>query len=790
MRSLLDELISAREKPFLPVTPTVVFAMGSVGAECICRLKEALLADGEHVLKATRFCLICDEEKTESISTAEMTKPDLTFPFPFKITPESTRREILSLFLSQRDAFVQKLRHCITDDLLKAESLRDIPMITGGLNLTVFTIGSLCEMETLGLGIEIERFIEEELGAFISGLKVYHISIFVLPEGDHPKAPLIYAFLRELDSLHSAEEKTTPQISYLISPVNGEMEGVLHSSEVAEMICEFVRLNVYSNLRDSLGEFLVNYNEAYLSFGTASAIFPAKKIMEQKGRSFTAQLIRQECLKPDSAPAEMVRKHVEDEQKTPEALYERMIIKSEGGDVFRELTLPPLLFREVEMRYWPDRIASYDGLFERDTVQRQMKIIDKNSLRIQTRMDDSIASNIDEMVKKNPSPSVAASFLEQLIGEMEKAHNHALHLAEETNKKIPQLTYFKERLIKTIQNYPSSLAVATRYGLIGLIGFYWLWKTIDFLKRHGERFVNSALLPPVPVTAVIVLVASIAGIGLTIGLALSRLINRRREYIQAVEKKHKLTVELYARRKVRQVIEAHLNSLRKLKEDVSAFREKLGKCADELEEYQETPDSTIAQSLLKRLRLSFDYKQESSAPNYRAEARTFIEKGGFDGWSNIQAEELEKRVITFATEGYEYILGYDVQNILTKHISESVRQDLISELFNRASFFLQVKDRGKLTVTPNFLFVYDESQRQTIQSIVGNAITNYHPITTYDAYRTGFCRIVSPVELANISSLPTWRRAYSAYPEKQNLHLVDDWETLPEPLKDEGEGTE
>ena len=776
MRTLLDELaIVRRGKAFLPITPAIVFAMGSLGAECIHRLKESLLDDGEHVLRATRFCLVCNEETAKSFSETPLL-------FPINTAPESTRREALSLFLSQKDSFIQKVRSCIVDDLLNAANLKGIPVVTSGLNLTVFVVGSLCEIETLSFGIEMEKFIEEELTPFISGLKVRHISIFVLPEGEHPKAPLIYAFLKELDRLHSAYSGINPQTCYLISPVNGEIAGVLQSSERAEMICEFIRLNIYSTLPHSLWQLLNDFS-AYLSFGIASAVFPATKIIEQKSRDFAAQLIRQECLKPEFAPVEMVRKHVEDGQKDPEALYERMITKPEGGNVFGELTLPPLLFHEVEMRYWPDRIASYDGLFERDTVQRLIKIIDRNSLRIQAKMDEMTASSIDEMVRKNPSPSIAISFLELLIGEMEKALSHAIQLAEETNKKIPQLTCFKDRLIKAIQNYPSSLAIAARYGLVGLLGFYWLWKLTDFLKRHGERFVNSALFPSVPVIAIVVLIVILTGIGLTTGLARSKLINRRREYIQAVENKHELTLEVYARNKVRQVIEAHLNSLRKLKEDVSAFKERLVGCADELEKYPESPDSVVAQSLLKRLRLSFEYKKGSSAPNYRAEARDFIGKGGFDGWGDVQVEELMDRFIAFSMEGYKYILDYDVQNILTTHISENDRRDLISELFNRASFFLQVKDRERLTIAPNYLFIYDETQGRTI---VENIVSSYTPVTTYDAHRIGFCRIVSPVELANISSLATWRSAYSAYSEKQELHLTDDWGSLPDPLKDEG----
>ena len=220
-----------------------------------------------------------------------------------------------------------------------------------------------------------------------------------------------------------------------------------------------------------------------------------------------------------------------------------------------------------------------------------------------------------------------------------------------------------------------------------------------FLREHAGYLIDPFYLPGLAVLASVFLVLDVAAVCLTLIVHERRLLRCRREYVEAVEEKHRRTLEFQARQAVKEILDGLVGTGGIDEAGESPRRsERLGKpqrfneqTIRAVREPFFNPSSTIMRSVLDQLKLSQDYAYKAGAQyNPPEEMKDFIREG-FLGGAAVTTDRLTQRLLNFSRKGFPNLREIRVDDLVMKNTDENRRRQLFNDLRDRSALFFKVR---------------------------------------------------------------------------------------------------
>ena len=322
--------------------------------------------------------------------------------------------------------------------------------------VNVFIITSVCGGTGAGIFLDtayLVRYVISQLGGPTSSCYINGVlalpSVFptVDPQGIESNA---FAALAELDYLMDnpswnvdynnelVSNITVPaqrpfNICYLIESQNERQSGLIGLDEIAPMIAEAVYLQVSDQVGNAnasafdnvhkLGQSVLNpltdqmRPTAYSSFGTASIVFPADKIIEYSAHSLGQELIAGELLRPANdaaAVAKVLDEFIQANQVDKDTLLDSLARDAEGR--VRGVVIQPTQLDNTELKDLPRAVSTVVARATKNLDDELLPMLDNNQAVARTRLDGVLATEINRLVE---DPAYGLNFADKFLALMD-----------------------------------------------------------------------------------------------------------------------------------------------------------------------------------------------------------------------------------------------------------------------------------------------------------------------------------------------------------------------------------
>lgn len=322
--------------------------------------------------------------------------------------------------------------------------------------VNVFIITSVCGGTGAGIFLDtayLVRYVISQSGVptsscYISGVLALP-SVFptVDPQGIESNA---FAALAELDYLMDnptwnvdynnelVNNVTVPaqrpfNICYLIESQNERQAGLIGLEEIAPMIAEAIYLQVSDQVGNAnasafdnvhkLGQSVLNpmtqqmRPTAYSSFGTASLVFPADKIIEYAAHSLGQELIAGELLRPATdavAVAKVLDEFIQANQVDKDTLLDSLARDAEGR--VRGIVIQPTQLDNTELKDLPRAVSTVVARATKNLDDELLPMLDNNQALARTRLDLVLSREINRLVE---DPAYGLYFADAFLAQMD-----------------------------------------------------------------------------------------------------------------------------------------------------------------------------------------------------------------------------------------------------------------------------------------------------------------------------------------------------------------------------------
>lgn len=655
--------------------------------------------------------------------------------------------------------------------------------------------------------LEIARVTRKVLAQKAAGMRMSVIGMFVLPDGQVDEGEHVFAFLDDLTNGSLAGQFANPgfpapafsrdhKLFDLICLTGSSNPWVtLERGETAEMFAELIVMLGHPSSSATVEEAMDRCRrDTFFTLGFSAISYPARRLVEVNARRFTAAMIRSSVVNMpgeffDTDVREFSARHGID----PEDLYKQVLSARGGLALLGESAASPIYFKDVERRYWPDRIASYDAYLQSQRTGKELVKGEDNLVALEGRLIAHIRAAVEEMILGGMSLERVRMFLGLLREHIDDVYLEAVRRKEETLKSIPSLAEKHHELAGRIQNLPRRTALATRFIALGPLLYFVGLTGRDVLGVLPARLLNQALVPSAFWTRIFLLLVVPAAFWLSYLRSESRVLAARQSYLESVERRGRYVVEYWARRAVvwltekgesEQLASRGLRGLQKIVDGelagVEALRKAYHKLLAELEGDMEAPAAENGQLRASALDvLGLEPELAYKRGNYSAadELELFLREGGHRGWRRLTPEALEKRWLTFAAAGYSYALRASLGQEASSLVPVKRLHEVAGLLRQRSHPFLFVDPE---LPAPEELACLPANPPGLVMSLPVKAAI----LAAYDPHQVCYAQLSGGFELTNIRSLGAWKAAYERSVNKDELHWAG-WEVIDWPAAGE-----
>ena len=659
-------------------------------------------------------------------------------------------------------------------------------------------IGDTKELDASVGGLDIPEIIRSATVNYVANLNFDITGLFMLPKGASDKGAEVFAFLQELGA-HQNDISSPPGTPlydhcFLVSPAN--TSGVLDDDASIDLITEFLMLTL-TDSRIAIDDLFRHDEGSLATFGLSSLVYPADEVAEIESKSFAAGLIDEEILGRSDIENERRAKRFLKENELDLEGIKGHLMKYEGGSIADQTRLDPLYFSEVDMKYWPDRIASYDSYLENEKTAEIIKALDNNLLKTFSEARAVIRKKVDDMMTTDSGLDGTAQFLKEIKKQLSDIHVRSIRLQDEAIKPPPDLDKYHRSLSNNIKNLSSPAALFSRLVVLGTLLYFATSASMLLLRRVPEAYFDTGFIPAGSVAGSIVAAGVIALGWMTYRRQERKLFGLRTGYLRRVEERHKYIIEwltlrdvswLFAGAKEDALVERHITSLIGILEEEMRAVDNLKKSYlwvfEQLKNGETNyPGSKIRRSVLDAfgVKLEILYKRG----NYRMaeEAKEFVSLGGHRDWRGIKKKELMSRIVVFAAKGFDYSRISGVQQVIAELDTESKNfEKVLSDLKKFSAPCLATTS----TVPKSIEFLATASP-SNVSWLGGRELSSASLIRSVD--RNSICYLqVAAIDIGSIASLKSWRSDYDLLIDKSGLHRFIEDDTRSDGMLDAGGG--
>lgn len=769
---IINALQSERQAHFL--NPSIVCGLGRYGRSINGRLRNRLASvpglNYERLLHLVDFTYQRSGDDGFEILSKSSSRMVVTDPFETRTT--------LNQAIRDRSADIERHWQKITAGLL--DNSGDVKEIES-TEISIFFIGDCRELDGSVGGLDIPQLVKKSLNDHLVNLKSDLIGLFMLPEGACEKGAEVYAFLQDLNycqnrkTADGADQGPLFDNCFLVSPINSN--GILDQEGSMDMVVEFLFLSLTES-KVAMNELFRNESGALATFGLSSLVYPAMEVTRFEATRFISRLISGEILREDDGlPGGGVSRFLKENRLNLTGMRTRMDAFEEGS-ITDQVRIDPLYFSQVKMRYWPDRVSSYDTYLENEKTRELLGCLENNLSQTYAEAKTIIKNKVNRMIISEPGIDKTRRFLLDMRKQVHELHARAVRTQDESLKTPPPLDRYKKALTQTIKNMPGPGALSGRLILLCTMLYFIAVNTIRLLKRIPKKYFDTDFLPPEHLVAV-VFVALTAALGwMTYKRAESKIYRLRGEYLNEVEKKHRYIIDwwmgrnvtlLFGDSKSKRLSDRHITSLIGLiNEEIAAIDRFKKKYMEILETLGKNPvgfpGSKIRRPIADAfgIKINIDYKRG----HYQLdeEAANFLAAAGHSGWRNLKKEELEKRLTEYVLRGYRFAHVTGVQQVISELTAEGDSfEKVLSDLRSHSSPYLALVPSVPRPV--EMLVLASPSNQSWLG---GKHISAASFIGSADRNSIHYLQM-APVRVESIAALGLWRQAYESLGDKSKL---------------------
>ncbi|HEX21561.1 MAG TPA: hypothetical protein ENH19_02785, partial [Actinobacteria bacterium] len=629
-RSLEDE----RAAHFL--NPAVICGLGDFGQSIIGHLQEKLtsiptLADS-HLASYLVFNHKIQSVSEKMIQENKVDKTILTISSPigsrleFSAEIAKKNREIGKIFQSAAGKLLD-----LSDEKSSAEATKINFILVGDSQELAGSVG----------GIDLADLARRYLHGFIANLDLNVSGLFLLPKGLSEQGALVYAFLNDLGKFKctSISGPILYDRCFLVSSTN--TSGLLDGTATLDLFTEFLFLSLTKSKAEIERRFQME-SGTIATFGLSSLVYPAEEVIERSAKSFAIKLIEDEILKKEDSFLEpAAARFISDNRMDIEGLNNRLNY-FEDSTITAQIDFNPLYFSQVDMRHWPDRIASYNAFLETEKTGELLGKLEQNLAQTYNSSKAVIEQKVDELLINEPAVDRTRNFLLELKRKLKEMRNLAQRGQDELLKSLPSLKKRHKNLVKQIENLPDLKALISRLIVLGVLTFFLALRSMELMRRIPAKYFNVNFLPSDTVVGAAIIISTIFLGWLVYKRSEAKLFRAREKYLQAVEERHKYIIDWWIHQKTvlllgdptaPELMERQINSLSGLVEiEIQALEELRHTYLKVLLDFKEKninfTSSKIRRPLMDAFNVSLNIKYKRGQFNRREEATTFLSEGG------------------------------------------------------------------------------------------------------------------------------------------------------------------
>jgi len=643
--------------------------------------------------------------------------------------------------------------------------------------LNFIIVGDSQELIGSAGGIELAVLARRYLHGFIANLNLDISGLFLLPKGLSDKGAQVYAFLNDLAKFDQTPVSGSLLYDrcFLVSPTNAG--GILDREATLDLVTEFLFLTLTKSRAEIERQFQME-SGTLATFGLSSIVYPATEVIESSAQKFAVNLIEDEILKKEDDFLEpAAARFISDNRMDIDGLNNRLNYFEEGT-ITDQIDFNPLYFSQVDMRYWPERIASYNAFLETEKTGELLGKLERNLAQAYNGSKALIEKKVDELLLNEPAIDRTRNFLLELKRKLKEMRNLAQRGQDELLKSLPQLKKLHNNLVKQIQNLPNPKALISRLAVLGVLTFFLALRSMELMRRVPAKYFDVKFLPSDTVVGAVVIFSTIFMGWLVYKRSEAKLFRAREKYLRAVEERHKYIIDWWIHKKIvlllgdpsaPELMEKELNSLVGLVESEIKSLENLRHTylkvlLDFKEKEFDFTGSKIRRPLMNTFDVSLDIKYKRGHFSRREEAAIFLSEGGHSNWRRLDKATLERRVVKFISEGFKFAGFAGAQRVISElDVGEAKFASALADLRRFSSLYLPLSPSSPrtseflVTAAPDNLSWLGDSEIGSA-SLIGSSDRN-----------SIYYLQLAKIKMDNISSLPAWRQNYNAVADKSTL---------------------
>ncbi len=797
---------TASHVPAPAPTPAAVIAVGELGRRVVADARGLFLRGDPRRAAITVF--LCLAEGASGPALVPLTDSP-----PPSIAP-GTRREACQA-VADRAATVQAeleriLRQLRTNERLAKAGLGGTAVLPLDL-LVVADLGEPAAGALAPIGCILQRLLAEEP----RGMGHLLLSTAVLATGSEGEAveANVYAALTELDALAdpelaSAREPLEQALGWKPDPwqlglylFDHQKEGRREVADTAELEtimanCLLALLSgglAQRTLRPTLGPEALERRAYYSSAGSTCVTYAPEPLIERCAAQLGAEFLA--MLDPEGGPdpklADAWAAEAEGCLGDLPAWLEHLATDTHCG-VRVDKRGPHLglsfafQFEQIPKEEWADSIVSYDALYGRMRLPRQLQVLAENGKALRTEALESqlkIIERLPQTARFYPGGVLTARRALGKLDDLLKDRLEAVTLGGQAAPGDEEMDL--QALDTAAWNLPDLPAFIARVAVLCTLVLHFVaglgaglagrWAAARWLG-WGAAAAGCALV--------------IAGCALWLWRRDRRLVALRDLCVRNSETKYAAILDSAAREQLIALIDSLREQIATALADLECLKGRLLVARDELTaraQAQEGQGSLWRRSVADAACQAWAYTRwrpelrELRGPLLEHETAPVL-----SGWRQITTQEIKVRLVDHGRRYYAPLRELTLGEVLRQRSAEDAGQ-LIVDLANEAIPLLNpsfdVVGGGAYAQRASYALMADPAGTP-FPAILAGPLAGWQEVATGDRFSAACCRVRHMIPLAALATLT--RRGQAAYEkldaqQRQALHLFDEWASLAEP---------
>ncbi|HIE51539.1 MAG TPA: hypothetical protein EYP85_07240 [Armatimonadetes bacterium] len=799
--------------------PSLIIGLGGTGKEVVLDLKERFVRNFGEELSLVRFLVFDTTLATEDREVEEEGRSVQLSPIEFVYLGNIDANDIvenLRSFPSIRRWFPQNLRPGVIDrgaamvraigrlalfwkvhevsNALDAAvrhlmRLANIPLGGGAAaaaqeqGLNIFVVTSVCGGTGGGMFLDVAYLVRDTLRQ-VGLLGVSKVTGALVLPGAFPRVAdpynlqaNAYAALKELDyfmenaAFRCQYSETPPRIvdlrrrpfdiCYLLDTINENRRKLEDVRGVAQLIAEALFLFITSDTGKKIEDLEINVRDrvlqfsppptnkvcAYSSFGTSALVLPTDRVIRACAYTLGADLIEQGLLRPVTDLEELktqVRQFIDTQglREDPSDDVVEALLQDERGRTMRVSLDAVDLFATPGAEVLAEA-KSFVENYRRSTLGAYEQRVRDNAQRLEQEKLGALEQQVETLVN-DPERGLlyAHRFLEELNRELEHFWNLVREEQEQQEKQRAAAEQQLPSMLDALDAAVNSFVLFRRRKIQDALEMY-VSTVEDLYRRQLDVLTRS------------------------------------------------LAVRLYA------TWTQHLGTLRadldRLRVRLEALKDRYRTRRRQMESFKETGDFVLERFLVTEQDVEEFYRERVT--DLRDETARLLNHpryGRVYEWRTLSEEEIDVRLRRYCEEKFA-----DLQNLHVDGPEGLLAQKNLSpdEILDRLMTFAvpfwnysEVRARGINTATIEVVGVEDEDNSliaEAVQRRPGDITT----ATTRESDRITVTRARHGLPLFALTMMENWKLSYDMFlrARRRPVHVLENWEDLPEPLPAEGE---